>query len=135
PEAQQILSFRIGEAWTDPPPNALSDFTISIWPLVVVISYMLNGEVAISIWLFHLLFQLQLLLWALAGYGPRAQAGAAAFNSLDWIHSAEFGAAITLSASLLLSLRREVVRAVMALFRRRSGDLPVPPWCVAGFAL
>src|SRR5437763_870670 len=136
PEWQQILSFRIGEAWTDPPLNALSDFTISIWPLVVGISYMLNGEVAVSIWLFHLLFQLQLLLWALAGFGPRAQAGALAFNSLDWIHSTEFGAAIVLSASLLLSIRREFVCAASALFHRGGRDeLPVPPWTVGGFAL
>jgi hypothetical protein len=135
PEWQQILSFRTGEAWTDPPLNVLSDFTISVWPLVVGISYMLNGEVAVSIWLFHLLFQLQLLIWALAGYSPRVQSGALAFNSLDWIHSTEFGAAVVLSASLLLSVRREVARAAVTLFRRRDEELLVPPWAVAGFAL
>lgn len=140
PAWEQIVSYKIGAAFVAPPWRALSDFTISIWPLVIGIAYLLNAEVAVSIWFFHLLFWTQLFVWSALGYQWQEGAGNTAngFNPLDWIHFAEFGGAIVLSTSLLLSVKTEVARAARALFGRESAaheTLPVPPWAVAGFAL
>ncbi len=139
PAWQQIISFKVGEAFQTPPWRALSDFTISIWPIVVGISYLLNAEVAVSIWFFHLLFWTQLVVWSALGYQWQEGANGTngGFNPLDWIHTTEFGGALVLAASLLLSVRGDVVRAARALLKRApaAGPLPVPPWAVAGFAL
>src|SRR5262249_34027588 len=61
PEMGQILQWKFDEVLTTAPWNALGGFVISVWPLVVGISYLLNAEVAVSIWAFHLLFWAQLL--------------------------------------------------------------------------
>ena len=139
PEWHQIVSFKVGQAFQTPPWRALSDFTISIWPLVVGIAYLLNAEVAVSIWFFHLLFWTQLVLWSALGYQWQEGAGGTnnGFNPLDWIHNTEFGGALVLSAGLLLSVRGDVACAARALLRgkRAAEPLPVPPWAVAGFAL
>ncbi|MBW3625262.1 MAG: hypothetical protein KY468_17840, partial [Armatimonadetes bacterium] len=135
PGFQQIYSVKIGEGWTAPPYNALSEFTFSVWPMVIGISYFISGEVARSIVLFHLLFWAQLLFWSMLGYGPgRAEAVAGAFSPLEWIHYMEFGGAMALSVVLFWPIRRDVTRAAGALLRReRDTSLPVPPWAVGGF--
>jgi hypothetical protein len=137
PEWQQIISYKVGTLWTEPPLSALSDFTLSAWPLVVGISYLLSGEIAISIWVFHLLFWAQLVFWAALGYPWQQPApGGTGFQPLAWIHYTEFGGALVLSGALLLSVKPDVVRSVRALAGRDTGgagDLPVPPWAVVGF--
>lgn len=137
PEWSQLTTYKVGAAFLTPPLSALSDFTISIWPMVIGIAYLINGEVAVSIWLFHLLFWAQLVVWSALGY--QWQQGASSpgtFSPLDWIHNTEFGGALVLATLLLLSVRRDVARAAAALVRReRHRDLPVPPAAVVGFAL
>nr|CAA9236471.1 hypothetical protein AVDCRST_MAG63-1219 [uncultured Armatimonadetes bacterium] len=137
PESQQILTIKVGEWLHNPPLSAASLFQISVWPLVIGISYLLNSEVAVSIWLFHLLFWAQLIFWTALGYDPQeGAAGARGFQPMEWIRDAEFGGALVLSAVLLLSIRGDVRRAIRALLgRERAEGLPVPPWAVVGFAL
>lgn len=138
PEWQQIISYKPGTDWNAPPLSALKEFTISIWPLVIGIAYLLNAEIGFSIWAFHLLFWAQMYLFALLGHTPeQAQAaGGGGFNPLDWIHFTEFGGAIALSALLLATVRKDAARAARALLSREKGeDLPVPPWAVGGFVL
>ena len=143
PDWQQIASFPLGKAWVaqGPPLSALSEFTLSVWPLVIGVAYFLNGEVAVSIWGFHLLFWAQMYLYAVLGYAPeQAAIGGSGFQPLDWIHDMEFGAAVVLAGTLLWPVRREIARAARALVGRRDpGEqrepLTVPPGAVAGFVL
>jgi hypothetical protein len=93
------------------PWTALDGFTLSVWPLVVGISYFLNSEVAVSIWGFHLLFWAQLLLFASLGIPPQGAQGGTGFQPLEWIHHVEFGACIALAAGLLASIRHELAAA------------------------
>jgi hypothetical protein len=126
PEGRQILDFKVGKAFIEPPLSALSEFTLSFWPMVIGISYLLNAEVAASIWFFHLLFWAQLVFWAALGYRwQEANTGGKGFQPLDWIHNTEFGAALVLAGLLLLTVRKDVARALQALFvggQRRSSD-------------
>jgi uncharacterized protein DUF6785/uncharacterized protein DUF6784 len=94
------------------PWSALDGFTLSLWPLVVGISYFLNGEVAASIWGFHLLFWGQLLLLAALGFPPTGGGqDHTGFQPLQWIHHVEFGACIAIAATLLASVRKELISA------------------------
>lgn len=112
PALGQQVSFRLGRdvPLGGLPFSALDGFSISFWPLVVGISYFLNGEVAVSIWGFHLLFWTQLFLFGLAGIPPGG-GSATGFQPLEWIHHAEFGACVSVAALLLASIRRELCSA------------------------
>jgi hypothetical protein len=139
PEMGQILAWRFDEIWTTPPWNAASGFVISIWPLVVGISYLLNAEVAISIWAFHLLFWAQILLFAMAGYtaaGSGAGPGAS-FNPLDWVHATEFGGCVTLTVAILGAARRDLLSDRAAMVGYMAANAGLLAWSLAvgfGFA-
>ncbi len=134
PGWQQILTVKVGEGWTAPPWNTLSEFTVSVWPMVIGISYFISGEVAVSIWLFHLLFWAQMLAWSVAGYGEgQVDAVAGLMNPRVWANTMEFGGAMALSVVMLWPLKREIARAARALLRReQDGDYPVPPQALMG---
>jgi hypothetical protein len=135
PGLGQQVTWPMGESFLLPPWNALNGFTISVWPLVVGIAYLLNTEVAASIWLFHLLFWAQLVGFAAAGYNVSATGSAARFNPLDWIHWTEFGGCIALSVALLAAARQDLLGTAAALFRRSKAPSPAPPWTLAGFLI
>ncbi len=130
PEIGQIITWRIGEGWQTAPLNALRDFVFPVWMLVIGVSYLINGEVAASIWGFHLLYRAQLLTFALMGYNAAAPAGTVTFNPIDWIHHMEFGACVVLSISMLLPVWGEVMRAW-----RRDPSAKVSRTAVTGFLL
>lgn len=136
PSATIDLGALLGPAWKSPPLNAMTGFAISYSGVTVGISYLLSSEVAISIWLFHLLFWAQMVMWAMLGYPPGPADSGGGFNPLDWAHDMEFGAALALSAGLVWSVRRDVGRTVRALVRREDRSrLTVPPGAVIGFAV
>jgi hypothetical protein len=117
PEMGQILQWKFDEALTTAPWNAVSGIVISVWPLIVGISYLLNSEVAISIWAFHLLFWAQLLAFAAAGHNV-ATVGAApegGFQPLEWIHWTEFGGCIALTIVIFASIRHDLAAAARSL--------------------
>lgn len=128
PEIGQILTWRIGEGWQTAPLNALRDFVFPVWFLVVGVSYLINAEVAASIWVFHLVYRAQLLLFALAGYNAAAPSGTTTFNPMDWIHHTEFGACVVLSVAMLAPVWGEVKRAW-----RGDPEARVPRGAVWGF--
>jgi hypothetical protein len=142
PAWEQIMTYPVGAGWeaSGPPLSALKDFTVTVWPLVIGVSYLLNAEVAVSIWAFHLLFWAQLYAYAALGYTAEnsAENGGRGFSPLDWIHNMEFGAALALAGTLLAPLRGEIARAWRRLLGRREPDAPaptVPPSALAGFVL
>jgi hypothetical protein len=128
PEIGQIITWRIGEGWQTAPLNALRDLVFPVWMLVIGVSYLINGEVAASIWVFHLLYRAQLLAFALMGYNAAAPAGTTTFNPMDWIHHTEFGACVVLSISMLLPVWGEVKKAW-----RGDRSARVPRGAVLGF--
>jgi hypothetical protein len=133
PALGQQVAWPVGESFLLPPWNALNGFTISLWPLVVGIAYLLNTEVAASIWLFHLLFWAQLVGFAAAGYNVTAPGSVARFNPLEWIHWTEFGGCIALSLAILGAARHDLLATAAALLRRARVAPPAPPWTLAGF--
>lgn len=143
PAWEQCPSWKVGDTFAAPPWNALRDFTLSFWPLVIGIGYLLNAEVAISIWVFHLFFWAQMVFYASLGYTPEqsAQGGAVGFKPLDWVHNMEFGGALTLAGLMLSTVRKDLRRAWEALWagkrrdRSTSDEMPIPPWTIAGFLL
>lgn len=128
PEIGQILTWRIGEGWQTAPLNALGDFVFPVWMLVIGVSYLINGEVSASIWVFHLLYRAQLLIFALMGYNAAAPSGTVTFNPMDWIHHTEFGACVVLSVSMLVPVWKDVVKAW-----RREPEAKVSRGAVLGF--
>jgi len=121
------------------PWNVLSDMTISILFPVVGISCLLPGEVSLSLWLFYVLYQLQLVLWASFGIAEAAQS-ATTINPRIFIGFEEMGGFIALTAVVLYQSRKAIRSALLALAgRERPGlDLYGPlqgRWAVIGFIL
>jgi hypothetical protein len=135
PGLGQQLAWPVGESFLQPPWSALKGFTISLWPLVVGIAYLLNTEVAASIWVFHLLFWAQLVAFAAAGYPVAAPGAAARFNPLEWVHWTEFGGCIALSVAIIGAARHDLLATGAALLGRARVPPPAPPWTLAGFLI
>jgi hypothetical protein len=143
PDVRQTPTVKIGTdvpAFPGPPLNAFNGFTVSINAMVVGVSYLLSSEVAVSVWLFHLLYWAQVLFWVEVGYSPQADATAVSagrFDPITWIGTTEFGGALALAGTLLWSVRRDIGRALRALLPGGppSEGLSVPPAAVGGFLL
>lgn len=128
PRVGQIITWELGKNWTTSPWNAISDFVFPVWMLVIGVSYLINGEVAASIWVFHLVYRLQMLLFAMAGYNAAAPAGTTSFNPMDWVHHTEFGAAAVIAVVMLKPVWQEVVKTL-----RREPNSRVPRGALIGF--
>jgi len=121
------------------PWNVLSDMTISILFPVVGISCLLPGEVSLSLWLFYVLYRLQLVLWASFGIAEGAQS-ATAINPRAFIGFEEVGGLIALSAVVLYQSRKAIRSAFLSLLAlERPEPDPYGPikgkWAVVGFVL
>jgi hypothetical protein len=143
PDVRQTPSIKIGTdlpAFPGPPLSAFNGFTVSINAMVVGVSYLLSSEVAVSVWLFHLVYWAQVLFWVELGYSPQADATAVSagrFDPITWIGATEFGGALALAGTLFWPVRRDIGCALRALVPGGPppGNLSVPPAAVAGFLL
>ena len=124
----------MGVPWTE-----LSDMTASIIFPVIGVSCLLPGEVSLSLWLFYLLYRVQLLAWAALGVTEGGQA-AGGINPRSFISFEEAGGFIALSIMTLYQSRRTLLAAVKSLLRRaRPEPDPYEPmqgrWALIGFVL
>jgi len=121
------------------PWSALSDMRLSIIFPVIGISYLVPTEVSLSLWLFYVLFQLHMLVWASFGVGPWG-GGAAAVEPYSFATFMEAGGAIGLCGAILYRSRGAVRLALSGLFGReqKGGDAYSPlsyRWALIGFVL
>jgi len=122
-----------------PPWTELADASASILFPVIGVSYLLPGEVSLSLWLFYVLYRVQLLIWASFGITEGGQASGA-INARSFIGFEEAGGFIALTLMALYQSRRAIFAAVTGLLRARSleSDLHEPlagRRAVLGFAL
>jgi len=121
------------------PWSVLSDMTFSILFPVVGISCLLPGEVSLSLWLFYVLYRLQLVAWASFGIAEGAQS-AALINPRAFIGFEEVGGFIALSAVVLYQSRKAIRSALLALVGRERPEFDVHGplqgrWAIVGFIL
>jgi len=124
----------MGSSWT-----VLSDAVFSILFPVIGVSCLLPGEVSLSLWLFYVLYRVQLVIWASFGVTEGGQA-AGAISARSFINFEEAGGFIALSIMTLYQSRRAIRAAVVSLLRlARSEPDPYEPmegrWALVGFAL
>jgi len=121
------------------PWNAWSDVYLSIIFPVIGISYLVPTEVSLSLWLFYVLFQVHMLIWASFGVGPWG-GGASAIEPYSFATFMEAGGAVALCA-VILYRSRGAVR--LGRWGRRGSEREAPDpysllpgrWAVVGFAL
>ncbi len=120
------------------PWSVLSDVFASLNFPVFGISCLLPGEVSLSLWLFYVLSQVQLLAWGAFGIAEDGGTAASTINAHSFIGFQEIGGFIALSMVLLYHSRKTVKAALMQLARReRAGADPYQPltegWALLGF--
>ena len=122
----------MGLPWTE-----LSDMTASIVFPVIGVSCLVPAEVSLSLWLFYVLFRVQLLVWAAFGFTEGGHI-AGAINPRSFISFEEAGGFIALTAIALYHSRRSILAAVASLvgLARSESDRYDPmdgKWALIGF--
>ena len=62
------LSYPIGALFTESPWNQMAPMAMIIWPIFAAITFLLSSEVALSLWLFLWIFQVQYILAFTLGF-------------------------------------------------------------------
>jgi hypothetical protein len=140
--APELYDLRIGRYFSGMglPWNVLSDMSFSIIFPIIGITCLLPLEVSLSLWLFYVLYRVQLLVWAGFGIAEEGGQAAIAINPRVFIGFEEAGGFIALSAAMLYQSRRTVGSALRGIFRWDSAAAdPYGPlaghWALVGFLL
>jgi len=117
--APQLQAIQVGQYFAGMPLpwNVLGQMQISIHFPVIGITCLLPGEVSLSLWLFYVLYQLQMLTWASFGVAPGG-ANAAIVNPRAFVAFQEAGGFIALSAVALYQCRHTIKAAWLSLIGR-----------------
>ena len=112
------------------PWSVLGDMQASIIWSVIGVSCLLPGEVSLSLWLFYVLFRVQLLLWGSLGI---AEEGGTSnlINPRSFINMEEAGGFIALSLVVLYQSRKTIYAAFLDLLGR-SPEEADPYWRMRG---
>ncbi len=121
------------------PWSELRDTHFSLLWSAIGVMCLLPSEVSLSLWLFYLLYKMQLLGWASLGLSRGG--GRSTMDPRSFVSYEEAGAYIALSLILLWQSRHFIRRAALALIRRGQEE-PVGPyaplsgrWALAGLLL
>ncbi len=136
----QLYDIRVGTYFGGMalPWRVLADMRVSILFPVIGITCLLPSGVSLSLWLFYLLYLLQLLIWASFGVAEAGGQAAVAINPRTFIGFEEAGGFIALSAMALYQSRNTFRAAWLSLLGRG----PVAPgpysplagrWALTGF--
>ncbi len=122
------------------PWRVLGDMSVSIVFPVIGITCLLPGEVSLSLWLFYVLYRIQLLVWASFGVAEEGATAAVAINPRLFIAFQEAGGFIALSAVVLYQSRKAIRAAWWSLLGRAREEVdPYAPlagrWALLGFLL
>jgi hypothetical protein len=112
------------------PWSVLGDMRVSLLFPVIGITCLLPGEVSLSLWLFYVLFRVQLLAWGSFGVAPEGQ-NAAFINPRAFIAFEEAGGFLALSGVLLYQSRGALAAAARSLVSRARGE-PDPYAALSG---
>ena len=116
------LSMEVGKnfAAMGAPWSALEAMSVNFQINVIGIMYLVPTEVSLSIWLFYLLYQLQLLTFASLGY-VKGQA-ASTFDPSMFAGFMEIGGYVALAAVLIYESRRVIKGGLWSLVHRQGVD-------------
>lgn len=109
-----------------PPWTGLGGMVIAWYPFVIGIGFLLATDVSLSLWLFHFIAKLQMVL--AVAFGFRADGGFPS-PTAPYLPSQGAGAFIMLGLVALWRVRRPLLEAL----RRRDGE--VPGWAAHGLWL
>ncbi len=103
------LAFQSTDWITTPPYNSVNNITIAIFPLVIGFSYLLSSDVCLSLWLFYIVFKLQVLFGAMHS-ADMSGAGAGISMGPGYVTYQEAGGAAMLAVWLLWSMRAHLAQ-------------------------
>lgn len=92
------------------PWNALGDLNFNIYWIPIGIACLIPGEVSLSLWLFFVLYRVQMLVWGSLGFGT-GEAAVTGFDPRTFIGFQEAGGYLALSAVVLYQSRRALAVA------------------------
>ncbi len=99
------------------PWNVLAGMRVSVLFPVIGVTCLLPGEISLSLWLFYVLYQVQMLIWGSFGIGAEGQ-GATLVNPREFVAFEEAGGFMALSAVALYQSRNSLRAAWLSLIGR-----------------
>ena len=117
------LSIDTGPLFSEAPWNQIGWLPISIYPMVVGITYLLTSEISFSLWFFYLFIKLQYVLAYTVGYPPSIMPAAGGFPDKLFTGN-QVGGCYVVYVALILWTGREHFRhvALRAFGRARKTD-------------
>jgi hypothetical protein len=121
------------------PWSAWSDVYVSIIFPVIGISYLVPTQVSLSLWLFYVLFQLHMLVWASFGVSPWG-GGTGVVEPYVFASFMQIGGALALCGTIVYRSRGALLAAWRSVWSRSSEpvDAYAPlsgRWALVGFVL
>jgi len=118
------------------PWSALSGMRLSLLFPIIGVTCLLPSEVSLSLWLFYVLYLIQLLIWGSLGIAPEG-GGSLSINPSSFIHYQEAGAFLALGALVLYQSRTALREAWRSLTHGDLSSGAVLPgrWALLGFGL
>ncbi len=114
------------------PWSALSGMRLSLIFPVIGVTCLLPSEVSLSLWLFYVLYLVQLLIWGSFGIAAEGGTSSLSINPVSFIHYQEAGGFIALSLLLVYQARKGFREAWRGLLGRGPGAQQSPYAVLAG---
>jgi hypothetical protein len=112
------MSLDMGPMLAERPWNQIGTVPISVWPIVVGITYLLTTEVSFSLWFFYWFIKIQLLLSYVSGFAPSSQPMSLQAWGLAFTSYQRVGAFIAYVALILWGGRRHFQHIARRAFGR-----------------
>jgi hypothetical protein len=129
----KLTAIPIGQSLQNRPWDALKDVQIYVYFSMIGLAYLISGEVAISLWGFYWLYQIQGVVFR--AYGMEIGGATGQFNALTFWRGQELGGFVALGAFVLWSARHQLLAGARAFSKRDEADPMAPGWAAVGVAL
>lgn len=130
----EVRNIDLSASFRDPPWNAMGGLTLSLYPFVIGIAFLLSSEVTFSCWLFYLLTKAQRVSGAIFGLSDW---GTGTLTRFPFEEHQGAGAFVGITALALWIGRRDLARAFRGAvgMAGEEGAGPIPRWATWGFML
>jgi hypothetical protein len=112
----KLTAIPIGQSLQNRPWDALKDVQIYVYFSMIGLAYLISGEVAISLWGFYWLYQIQGVVFR--AYGMEIGGATGQFNALTFWRGQELGGFVALGAFVLWSARHQLLAGARAFSKR-----------------
>lgn len=131
----EVRNINLSQSFRDPPWNAMGGLSISFYPFVIGIAFLLSSEVTFSCWFFYLMTKAQRVFGAIFGL---SEWGTGSLSRFPFEEHQGAGAFIALTTLAMWIGRKDLLAAFRAALGMKADSAraaSVPRWAVWGIII